>query len=68
MTGFFVLSGYIMAYVYQGKDFTKLEEVFIFYKKRFAKIYPVYFVGTIAFFLFIKPVEPYTISQWGGLL
>ena len=64
MTGFFVLSGYIMCYVYQNKDFKQKREIFNFYIKRFAKIYPVYFLGTIAYFIFIIPETSYLVSDW----
>lgn len=64
MSAFFVLSGYIMSYVYQNKDFSKKSELFSFYLKRFAKIYPVYFVATIAFFAFVTPPAPYVATDW----
>jgi peptidoglycan/LPS O-acetylase OafA/YrhL len=51
MTGFFVLSGFIMAHVYSNTDFTKRENVFNFYLKRFAKIYPTYAFATIVYFI-----------------
>lgn len=47
MTGFFVLSGYIMCYVYSTKDFRKKSEIYNFYLKRFARVYPVYFIATV---------------------
>ena len=51
MTGFFVLSGFIMAHVYSNTDFTKRENTFNFYLKRFAKIYPTYAFATIVYFI-----------------
>jgi peptidoglycan/LPS O-acetylase OafA/YrhL len=50
MTGFFTLSGFIVAYVYSEVDFTKRANIFAFYFKRFAKIYPTYAVVTIVYF------------------
>lgn len=60
MTGFFVLSGFIMTHVYSNTDFTKRENIFNFYLKRFAKIYPVYVFSTIVFFIFL---HNYTSKQ-----
>jgi len=50
MIGFFVLSGFIMTHVYQNTDFTKRINIFNYYIKRFAKIYPVYIIATILYF------------------
>ena len=50
MTGFFVLSGFIMTHVYQNTDFTKRINIFNYYIKRFAKIYPAYIIATILYF------------------
>jgi len=51
MTGFFVLSGFIMTHVYGNTDFTKRRNIFAFYIKRFARIYPVYIFATGVFFI-----------------
>lgn len=64
MTGFFVLSGYIMCYVYLNNDFRKKSEIFNFYLKRFARIYPIYFVATIVYFIFVTPKTPYSGGDW----
>lgn len=61
MTGFFVLSGFIMAHVYQKTDFNR-SNILNFYLKRFAKIYPTYIVATIAYFAFIH--KDYTVREW----
>jgi peptidoglycan/LPS O-acetylase OafA/YrhL len=61
MTGFFVLSGFIMTHVYQNTDFTKRKNIFNYYIKRFAKIYPVYAIGTIAYFIVF---HNYSLSQY----
>lgn len=60
MTGFFVLSGFIMAHVYSNTDFTKRGNIFNFYLKRFAKIYPCYAFATIIYFIFL---HDYTSKQ-----
>lgn len=52
MTGFFVLSGFIMAHVYNNTDFTSRNDIFHFYVKRFAKIYPTYIIATVIYFMF----------------
>jgi peptidoglycan/LPS O-acetylase OafA/YrhL len=61
MTGFFVLSGFIMAHVYGETKFSERQNVWRFYWKRFAKIYPTYVVSTIVFLaassLFLKDVN-----------
>jgi peptidoglycan/LPS O-acetylase OafA/YrhL len=54
MTGFFVLSGYIMTHVYTNTDFRKPGNMRSFYLKRFAKIYPTYALATIAYFAFFR--------------
>ena len=53
MTGFFVLSGFIMSHVYDHTDFSSRENIFHFYLKRFAKIYPTYALSTIIYFIFL---------------
>ena len=62
MTGFFVLSGFIMAHVYSNTDFTRRENIFNFYLKRFAKIYPTYAFATIVYFYFLHDYTSQQIS------
>ena len=64
MTGFFIMSGYVMCYVYSSKNFSQKREVINFYIKRFAKIYPTYLIGSIIYFIFIKPENSYSIQEW----
>jgi peptidoglycan/LPS O-acetylase OafA/YrhL len=54
MTGFFVLSGFIMTHVYMNTDFTNQKNIFKFYLKRFAKIYPTYAISTIVYFAIFR--------------
>ena len=63
MTGFFVLSGFIMAHVYSNTDFTKRENIFNFYLKRFAKIYPTYVFATIVYFIFLHDFTSKQIAR-----
>jgi len=63
ITGFFVLSGYILTYVYSGRDFSSKEQLFKFYLKRFARIYPVYIFATFVFFFIFKPSN-FTSFDW----
>ena len=49
MTGFFVLSGFIMAHVYQHAAFTEPKAIGNYYLKRIAKIYPAYAVASVAY-------------------
>jgi peptidoglycan/LPS O-acetylase OafA/YrhL len=53
MTGFFVLSGFIMSYVYFKTDFTNLENIKNYWIKRVAKIYPVFIFATIVHSIFM---------------
>lgn len=66
MTAFFVLSGFIMTHVYQNWDFSKQGNVFEYYVKRFAKIYPVYMMATLVFFISFD--EGYSNRQWGQIM
>jgi peptidoglycan/LPS O-acetylase OafA/YrhL len=61
MTVFFVLSGYIMAVVYRENNFSDNKNIFLYWIKRFAKIYPAYVVSTIAYFLIFRN---YSATQW----
>lgn len=54
MTGFFVLSGFIMALVYDKTDFSRRENILGYYKKRFAKIYPTYIIATLVYFVLFR--------------
>jgi peptidoglycan/LPS O-acetylase OafA/YrhL len=57
MTGFFVLSGFVLAHAYKDINLTDRENIFNFYIKRIARIYPVYIISTIVY-LFIYRLEP----------
>ncbi len=54
MTGFFMLSGFSMYYVYQGCDFTKLDRIVNFYKKRAVGILPNYYLVALLYVLIIE--------------
>jgi peptidoglycan/LPS O-acetylase OafA/YrhL len=58
MTGFFVLSGYIMTHVYSNTDFSDRRNVWSYYLKRFAKIYPTYALSTVVYFAFFRDFTP----------
>lgn len=49
MTGFFMLSGFLMYYIYGKRNLTEIREIISFYKKRFACIMPVYYAVSILF-------------------
>ncbi len=53
MSGFFVLSGYIIYEIYHKNDFSQIQNVKNFYIKRFAKIYPSYFLISFVYTLFL---------------
>lgn len=53
MTAFFILSGFVLRYAYQGQDILSAESLKNYYLRRFAKIYPPYIVVVlIAYSLF----------------
>lgn len=47
MTGFFMLSGYVLNLTYGGKDMSCFEEIKRFYLKRLIAIVPLYFVWAL---------------------
>ncbi len=51
---FFVLSGFILTYVYQGKLATR-GEIATFALARFARVYPVYLLSLVAMTPFVAP-------------
>jgi len=57
MSGFFVLSGFILSHIYHDKDFTKNKNLNEFYFKRLARIYPVYIFITILYFLLFPRID-----------
>ena len=61
MTAFFVLSGYVMAHVYGKTDFTDYGNIKKYYIKRFAKIYPIYVLGSI---IYCVIYDRYSASDW----
>lgn len=65
MTGFFVLSGYIMAHVYSNTDFTRPGNIWSYYLKRFAKIYPTYALSTLVYFACFRD---FTLPQHARIL
>lgn len=62
MTGFFVLSGYIMAHVHKNHDFSHKKEVFNYYLKRIARIYPAYIFASLFYFIAVN--STYTTDEW----
>lgn len=54
MTGFFLLSGYVISLTYGKKDMSNVDEIFRFYLKRLITIVPLYFVW--AFLLVVANV------------
>lgn len=54
MTGFFMLSGYALMVAYGNKNMWEKSSIVLFYKKRFASVYPLYFVvGFFAVLMYI---------------
>ena len=58
MSGFFILSGYSLYYVYQKQELTKIDNLVYFYKKRILGLFPVYYVSAILYTIFIAPETP----------
>ena len=58
MSGFFILSGYSLYYVYQKQELTKIYNLVYFYKKRILGLFPVYYVSAILYTIFIAPETP----------
>jgi peptidoglycan/LPS O-acetylase OafA/YrhL len=59
---FFVLSGFVMIVAYSNKEHIDTVE---YYKKRFARIYPVYLLAIIALIAFMAAINEY---HFDGLL
>ena len=60
MTGFFMLSGALLTFLYSDADLFSGNEPMAFYKKRFSKIYFLYAVVLLLFYAtlyFPKPIE-----------
>lgn len=51
MTGFFLLSGYLLRFVYGSQDLMQKHNLLAFYFKRFLGIMPLYYVYAILFIL-----------------
>lgn len=54
MSGFFILSGFSLYYVYSLKDMKDMKTTFDFYKKRAIAILPIYFLVIILHFIFLE--------------
>lgn len=67
---FFVLSGFILTYVYHAKALTEPGQLPNFYLRRFARIYPVYLVAWLLFgisFVVESAASPAYIAKNVGL-
>ena len=64
MSVFFVLSGYILAYAYNLKDFNQSFVLKQYYIGRFTRIYPAYFVASVIYFLIFYSNLEYTFGDW----
>lgn len=49
MTGFFMLSGYSLYITYWIKDLSNLQEIKIFYIKRFIGVFPIYYITALVY-------------------
>jgi peptidoglycan/LPS O-acetylase OafA/YrhL len=61
---FFVLSGFILTYVY--RELRSLKAVFLFYVTRLARIWPVHIAATILLFI-VLPATAYVLRSRQGL-
>ncbi len=64
MSVFFVLSGYILAYAYNSKDFNQSIVLKEYYIRRFTRIYPAYFFASMVYFLIFFNSLEYTFGDW----
>jgi exopolysaccharide production protein ExoZ len=67
---FFVLSGFIMAWVHE-KDFEKKERLGGYFRKRFLRIYPIYWFVTLVmvpFWLAVPAFGRYYHKEFGALV
>lgn len=75
MTAFFILSGFVLYYVYSQQTFLTGKDYAKFYLKRLSDIIPIYYIqGIIHFFIFpnksildeikLLPVELFVIQNW----
>lgn len=51
VTVFFVLSGFLIAYRYKNSISIKFKDLFYYFRNRFARIYPMFFIVTVLAFL-----------------
>lgn len=66
MTCFFMLSGALISYLYSDNNFAEGENLLKFYKKRIAKMYPLYIIVLILLyilFMFPEPVKWWVIPM-----
>ncbi len=54
MTGFFMLSGFLLYYVYSGKDNSDITNIRSFYRKRAIEILPFYYYASLRSIFFIQ--------------
>lgn len=51
MTGFFMLSGYLLYYIYESKNYSDIKEITAFYVKRAIGILPLYYIVSILYII-----------------
>ena len=54
MTAFFILSGYLIWYVHEKDDFSKIRTIKSFYIKRLIAILPAYYFVAVLFIIFLR--------------
>ena len=54
MTQFFMLSGFVLFYNYQNEEFDNIDSIFKFLKKRIVRLFPMYLLVYILFFIFFN--------------
>ena len=64
MSMFFMLSGFILYYLYHNNDFYKWDVLKNFLKKRILKIYPLYIISVVLFY-FIFYYKQVPLFMWG---
>jgi peptidoglycan/LPS O-acetylase OafA/YrhL len=64
---FFVLSGFVLTYSYAGVSLDEPDSRRRFFRARFARVYPVYFLSLVVAFLARLPDSATEAATWKGL-
>lgn len=57
MVAFFMLSGFSLFYTYREEDFTSIQKIGAFYRKRLYSIYPLYIACYVLYLIFLNTMS-----------